>query len=91
MYGSQSAGGSSTYADPADSHQLVEITVTPISVWKMPKGPDLRGPIFPDAALDGGAFSIDMLAQLVPGVPAEFALRARCPRHRLSCSFDTGE
>jgi iron complex outermembrane receptor protein len=64
--------GSPAYADTAaaaDSDQLVEITVTaqrhaenaqtvPISMI----------PITPEAAQNAGAFSTDMLAQLVPGV-----------------------
>jgi iron complex outermembrane receptor protein len=63
----------SAYTDPADvtgdSEQLAEITVTAQRhVENAQKVPISVVPITPDAALDAGAVSTDMLAQLVPGV-----------------------
>lgn len=65
--------GSPAYADPADaaadSDRLVEITVTAQGhVEIAQKVPISVAPITPDAALNAGALSTDMLAQLVPGV-----------------------
>jgi iron complex outermembrane receptor protein len=65
--------GSSAYADSADaaadSDQLVEITVTAQGhVENAQKVPISVATITPDAALNAGAVSTDMLAQLVPGV-----------------------
>src|SRR5260221_270302 len=65
--------GSSAYADPADaaadSDRLVQITVTAQRrVENAQKIPISVAPITPDAALNAGAVSTDMLAQLVPGV-----------------------
>ena len=62
-----------TYADPtdaaADGDQLLEITVTAQRrVENSQKVPIAVVPIAPDAALNAGAVSTDMLAQLVPGV-----------------------
>ena len=60
------------YADAdaaADSDQLVEITVTAQRrVENAQKVPLSMTPITPDAALNAGAVSTDLLAQLVPGV-----------------------
>jgi iron complex outermembrane recepter protein len=65
--------GSSVYADPADTaadrDRLVEITVTAQRhVENAQKAPISVVPITPDVALNAGAVSTDMLAQLVPGV-----------------------
>jgi iron complex outermembrane receptor protein len=61
--------GSSANAAPAESDQLVEIIVTAQQrVENAQKVPISVAPICPDAALDAGAISTDMLAQLVPGV-----------------------
>ena len=64
---------SSAYADPADTaadtDQLAEITVTAQRhVEDAQKVPISVAPITPAAALNAGAVSTDMLAQLVPGV-----------------------
>jgi iron complex outermembrane receptor protein len=60
---------SSTYGDPADSDQLAEIIVTAQQrVENAQKVPISVASITPDAALNAGAVSTDMLAQLVPGV-----------------------
>jgi iron complex outermembrane recepter protein len=64
---------SPAYADPADaaadSDQLAEVTVTaqrrPENAQEVPIS---LATISPDAALNAGAFSTDMLAQLIPGV-----------------------
>ena len=61
------------YADPADaaadSGQLAEITVTAQGhVENAQKVPISVAAITPDAALNAGAVSTDMLAQLVPGM-----------------------
>jgi iron complex outermembrane recepter protein len=65
--------GSQAYADAADAAadngQLAEITVTAQGrVENAQEVPISVAPITPDAALNAGAFSTDMLAQLVPGV-----------------------
>jgi iron complex outermembrane receptor protein len=65
--------GSSVYADtaaaPADNDQLVEITVTAQRHGENPQTlPIALTQITPDAAVNAGAVSTDMLAELVPGV-----------------------
>jgi iron complex outermembrane recepter protein len=64
---------SPAHPDPADaatdSDQLVEITVTAQGhVENAQRVPISVAPISPDAALNAGAVSTDMLPQLVPGV-----------------------
>jgi iron complex outermembrane receptor protein len=66
-------GGSAAYADtvatPSDNDQLVEITVTAQRHAENPQTvPIALTQITPNAALEAGAVSTDMLAQLVPGV-----------------------
>jgi iron complex outermembrane receptor protein len=61
--------GSAAYSDPADSDQLVEITVTAQRhVEDVQKVPIAVVPITPDQALQAGAIRTDQLAQLVPGM-----------------------
>ena len=65
--------GSSVYADtvaaPANNDQLVEITVTAQRHGENPQTvPIALTQITPDAAVNAGAVSTDMLAALVPGV-----------------------
>ena len=63
------SANSDTAAAPADNDPLVEVTVSAQRHEESPQTvPISLTQITPGAALNGGAVSTDMLAQLVPGV-----------------------